>query len=499
MSIDPSKIQDLHRPYIDDVEITTKSGKKARRIAEVFDCWFESGSMPYAQDHYPFENTENWDKRFPADFIAEAIDQTRGWFYTLHVLATALFDKPAFKNVICSGWVVAADGEKLSKRKKNYAPMDEVFDQFGVDTLRFFMASSPIVNGEDVRFSTDYLRDVQRKVFMTLNNIFSFYKLYADVDGWKPKKPLEEPKSTNLLDQWMISRLNETIGEITKAMENYRLDKATRPLNDLLDDTSNWFVRRSRRRFWKSEDDTDKEQAYETLHYTLLRTCQLLAPFAPFLTDHIWRELVQGTELPTSVHTSDWPKAGKVSKEILQDMSGARFYINEGLSQRAEAKIKVRQPLQRAKITGSNWIENKELKNIIADELNVKEVIFEEPSKLSGKESFKEVIQRPSSVHPAKIEVDTNVTPALKREGLMRDVVRLVQNARKQAGLEVDDRINLGLFTKDKDLEKAINEFEGTIQSETLALSLNDNQPTAFETEVKIEGLKLKITLSKAK
>ncbi len=193
-AVDPESIADLHRPYIDKVLIKTDSGKIAKRIPEVFDCWFESGSMPYAQDHYPFENSEKWSERYPATFIAEAIDQTRGWFYTLHVLATALFDEPAFRNVICSGWIVAADGEKLSKRKKNYAPMDEVFDQFGVDSLRFFMASSPIVNGEDVRFSVDYLRDVQRKVFMTLYNTYTFYKLYADVDGWKPSSNLSRNK-----------------------------------------------------------------------------------------------------------------------------------------------------------------------------------------------------------------------------------------------------------------------------------------------------------------
>ena len=176
------------------MQIKTDSGKIAKRIPEVFDCWFESGAMPYAQDHYPFENKQEWEKKFPADFIAEAIDQTRGWFYTLHVLGTALFDSPAFKNVICSGWIVAADGEKLSKRKKNYAPMDEVFDQYGVDTMRFFMASSPLMNGEDTRFSVDYLRDVQRNVLMSLNNIYSFYKLYADVDKWQPKTLLRDPK-----------------------------------------------------------------------------------------------------------------------------------------------------------------------------------------------------------------------------------------------------------------------------------------------------------------
>ena len=252
-AVDPSKIGDLHRPYIDDVILKTDSGKLARRVPEVFDCWFESGSMPYGQEHYPFEGTEDWDKRFPADFIAEAVDQTRGWFYTLHVLGTALFDKPAFENAISSGWIVAADGEKLSKRKKNYAPMDDVFDQYGVDTMRFFIASSPLMNGEDTRFSVDFLRDVQRKVFMTLQSTYTFYELYAGVDGWKPDKNFVERKSDNTLDRWMISRVNQTVVDVTTNMNQYRLDKGTRPIYDLLDDLSNWFVRRSRRRFWKSQ------------------------------------------------------------------------------------------------------------------------------------------------------------------------------------------------------------------------------------------------------
>ncbi len=471
-AVDPSKVGDLHRPFIDDVEIKTDSGKIAKRIPEVFDCWFESGSMPYAQDHYPFEDKKEWEEHFPADFIAEAIDQTRGWFYTLHVLSTALFDKPAFNDVICSGWVVAADGEKLSKRKKNYAPMDEIFDQYGVDTLRYFMASSPIVNGEDVRFSVDFLRDVQRKVFMTLNNIYSFYKLYADVDGWKPDKPLEEPKSDNLLDKWMISILNEAIAEVTKAMDEYRLDRATRPITDLLDDASNWFVRRSRRRFWKSEDDSDKKQAYATLHYTLLRLCQLLAPFSPFLTDHLWRKLVDGTDVPSSVHLSDWPKSGYVDQKLLAEMAQARQIITEGLAVRAEAKVKVRQPL--ADLICPKLSDD--YKEIIAEELNVKEVNW-------GKE----------------LKLNTKVSPDLKREGLMREVIRNVQNARKQADLQVDDRINLSLVTDDNELKKAIEEHKDTIAQETLAKDLStDKSEHKNQNEVKVDGAELYISLAKA-
>ncbi len=468
-AVDPSKVTDLHRPFIDDVEIKTQSGKIARRIPEVFDCWFESGSMPYAQDHYPFENSDDWDSRYPADFIAEAIDQTRGWFYTLHVLATALFDKPAFRNVICSGWVVAADGEKLSKRKKNYAPMDNVFDQFGVDTLRFFMASSPIVNGEDVRFSVDYLRDVQRKVFMTLNNVYSFYKLYADVDKWEPKATFTEPESTNILDKWVISRVNQAVEEITTLMDSYRLDKATKPLSDLLDDVSNWFVRRSRRRFWKSEDDDDKQQAYETLYFTLVRLCQLLAPFSPFLSDHIWRQLVKGTDLPNSVHLSDWPIAGKVDEDLINNMQQAREAITVGLAQRAEAKVKVRQPL--AEVVMPRLAED--FREIVAEELNVKKVSW-------GKE----------------IKVITKITDELREEGIMRELVRHIQKARKDANLQVDDRLMLLVETKSPEIQRAIDAYKDLVMSETLAVVFGKVLADAYSSNVKIEGLDVQITLS---
>lgn len=470
-AVNPEKVSDLHRPYIDDVEIKTDSGKIARRIPEVFDCWFESGSMPYAQDHYPFENSENWDDRYPADFIVEAIDQTRGWFYTLHALATALYDKPAYKNVVCTGWVVAADGEKLSKRKKNYAPMDEVFDQFGVDTLRFFMASSPIVNGEDVRFSTDFLRDTQRKIFMTLNNIYNFYNLYAEVDGYVPKNPGLEPESTNVLDKWMISRLNEAIAEVTELMDSYRLDRSTRPIESLLDDVSNWFVRRSRRRFWKSEDDGDKQQAYATLHYTLLRLCQLIAPFSPFLPDHLWRKLTKDTDLPESVHISDWPEAGYVNNDLLIEMKTARDYIAEGLAQRSAAKVKVRQPLASVIVPELPYM----YREIIADELNVKEVNFGQ-----------------------SVDLNTNLTDDLRAEGMMRDIVRQVQNLRKNSGLNVDDRINLYINSENELAKKAVNMFKETIASETLASEWSDSLLENVA-DIKIDGLEVSISLEKAR
>jgi isoleucyl-tRNA synthetase len=477
-AINPEKVGDLHRPYIDDVQIRTDSGKIAKRIPEVFDCWFESGSMPYAQDHYPFDNAKEWEKGYPANFIAEAIDQTRGWFYTLHVLATALFDKPAFKNAIVSGWIVAADGEKLSKRKKNYAPMDDVFDQYGVDTMRFFMASSPLMNGEDTRFSVDFLRDVQRQVFMTFNNIYSFYKLYADVDKWQPSSPLIEPKSQSLLDQWMLARLNQAIAEVTSGMEEYRLDKGARPITDLLDDISNWYVRRSRRRFWKSEDDDDKQSAYETLHYVILRTAQLLAPFAPFLSDHIWRQMVQGTDLPESVHLSDWPSVKKpldTSRIMLENMSNARALITEGLAQRAAANIKVRQPLAKATVSGLEL--SPEMQQIVADELNVKEVINQQGTEVT-------------------IRMDTQLTDELKAEGIARDLIRLVNNARKNAGFNVDDRIRLRLKSSSKEVNQAIEEFKEMIYTETLATGELTGAGEHHE-KVKIDSHSAEIHLSR--
>ena len=473
-AIDPSLISDLHRPYIDKVMIKTESGKIAKRIDEVFDCWFESGSMPFAQNHYPFENKDNLNNIFPADFIAEAIDQTRGWFYTLHVIAVALFDEPAYKNVICSGWVVAADGEKLSKRKKNYAPMDEVLDQFGVDTLRFFMASSPIVNGEDVRFSTSLLQEVQRKIFMTLNNSFNFYKLYADIDHFKPEKILIEPTPTNVLDRWILARLNQVILDVTKHLDNYRLDKATQPIELLLDDLSNWYIRRSRRRFWKNDNDSDKLSAYETLNYTLLRVCQLLAPFSPFLVDHIWQELTKESNLSQSVHLSDWPNNTTISEDnIIIEMSKTRDFINQGLAQRANSSIKVRQPLASFTILDLN----KNYWEIIAEELNVKKIII-------GKE----------------LALDTNLTQALKEEGIAREVIRNIQSFRKQANFNVEDRIAIKLTTTDEAIQKALINQKELIDTETLtSKDLSTDDQIEYSGEFKVNGVGIELSISRIK
>lgn len=468
---------DVHRPGIDQVVIE-RDGKTYRRTEEVFDCWFESGSMPYAQDHYPFEHKAEFEQAFPAEFIAEGLDQTRGWFYTLQVLATALFDKPAFKNVIVNGLVLAGDGKKLSKRLRNYPDPEELFATTGADSLRFFLMSSPVVAGEDVRFSYDAVNEVKRNVFMTLWNTYAFLVLYADTSGWDPKDAykggkLAEPQSTNLLDRWLLARLNETVAEMTKQLDGYRIARATRPLRDLIDDLSNWYVRRSRRRFWKNDDATDRDSAFVTLHYTLARISQLMAPWSPFLPDVLWRDLTAGMGEAESVHLSDWPEAGETDKAVLGDMARARTYISEALAQRGASKIKVRQPLSLVVVPEVP----EELKVIVAEEVNVKQVVF-----AKGDEG---------------VELDVTLTPELAAEGMMRDVVRHVQQRRKEAGLRVSDRIELTLDTGDSRLKKAIEDHKETIQSEASATKLElsgkrDGVP------VKVNGAELFIGVQKA-
>lgn len=465
---------DLHRPGIDDISIE-KDGKTYRRVAEVFDCWFESGAMPYAQEHYPFNNKEDFKDSFPAEFIAEGLDQTRGWFYTLHVLGTALFKQPAFKNVIVNGLVLAGDGKKLSKRLRNYPDTSEVFSRFGADALRFFLVTSPVMAGEDVRFSAEAVQEVSRNVFMRLWNVYSFFTTYAEVDGWEAPEMLEEPKCANVLDRWLLARLNQTIDEVTKQADQYQLARASRPLRDLIDDLSNWYVRRSRRRFWKSENDQDKTSAYATLHYVLVRISQLMAPWSPFVAEKLWRGLTGGMDLPISVHLSDWPKAGEVDHGLLEQMRVLREVVTIGLAERAKAGIKVRQPLASAELAVPVKLSD-ELVQIALDELNVKTTTQKQAKAMSA-------------------TVDTALTDELKREGLAREVIRQVQSFRKEAGLNVEDRIKLVLASGDAELAKAIAQHKATIAAETLAVSLEVEGGLKHATETKVSSADLLISL----
>lgn len=472
LAVNPDDVVDLHRPHIDNVVLKTKDGRTAHRVEDVLDCWFESGSMPFAQMHYPFENKKRFEEGFPADFITEYIGQTRGWFYTLMVMQVALFGREAFKNCVAHGIVLGEDGRKLSKRLKNYPDVNEAFNNYGADSLRMYMLGSSVMSGDSSAFDNKALLETQRNVIQRFRNIHSFFSMYAEVDKWKPAKEFGTPQTKNVLDTWMLARLQQAINDVTEYADNYEVPKVMKSLAELLDDTSNWFVRRSRRRFWKSEDDGDKSQAYETLHYVLVRLTQLLAPWGPFVADDVWRKVTKATELPKSVHLSDWPEVRKVNQKVLDDMQAVRDVITEGLSQRAEAKIKVRQPLASVTVTDLPEV----YRDILAEELNVKEVKF------GGK----------------SLKLDTELTEELKAEGAMRDLVRHVQNLRKNAGLNVDDRIVLAIESADTLVQRAVATFTETIKQETLAVELTSDTQE-HQATAKVEGVQVALSLTKAK
>lgn len=479
LSPNAKDLDDLHRPFIDEV-IIERDGKTYRRVEEVIDCWFESGSMPIAQQHYPFNNKDKFDDSFPADYIGEGLDQTRLWFYVLHTISTIVFDKPAYKNVLVNGMIMAADGQKLSKRLKNYPPIEDVFENEGADTLRYYLLSSaPAVTADYMNFDRNALKDINRNLFMTLYNTASFLTMYTEIDDWTPDTLNMPANVSNPLDGWLIARVNETVKEVSKAADNFELSKATRPIYKLVDDMSNWYVRRSRRRFWKSEDDTDKLEAYKTLHWSLVTTCKLLAPWSPFMSDWLYRNITTDImSAPKSVHLCDWPEASELNIDILSDMEMVRQYVNDGLSIRAEAKIKVRQPLGSAELGGPNDLQ-KGLKEIIAEELNVKDLTYKQDDKLS-------------------VELNTEITQSLHNEGIARDIVRNIQSARKEAGLQVENRIKLCLHSESEALNIAVDEFKNIIIQETLTEQfLQSKNGLGFTKEVSVEGAKLTIELEK--
>ncbi len=479
LGVDTSQLTDLHRPFIDDI-IILKDAKTYRRVEEVIDCWFESGAMPVAQQHYPFDNKLEFEVGFPADYIGEGLDQTHQWFYVLHVISTIIFDKPAYKNVLVNGMILAPDGQKLSKRLQNYPPISEVFNLEGADALRYYLLSSmPAVSADYMRFDRDAVKDVSRNLFMTLYSCASFLCMYTEIDSWEPTS-LEAPaKLTNPLDSWLVARVNQTIIATTTSADSYQLSRASWPIYRLVDDISNWYVRRSRRRFWKSEDDRDKLEAYRTLHWVLITTCQLLAPWAPFMSDWLYRHLTADIALaPQSVHLSSWPKAGTIDEEILANMELVRVYVNDGLAARAEAKIKVRQPLSQAQVAGPSELSGA-LLLIIAEELNVKKVLTKKSQKSS-------------------VILDTYITQSLSNEGTARDIIRIVQSSRKEAGLLVENRIKLAVISSSKKINQAVGEFQDMIAHETLSKDFSSTKKSyKFTKSVNIDGQELTIELEK--
>ena len=488
------KPKDLHRPCIDEVTFKCeRCGGEMIRTPEVFDCWFESGSMPYAQWHYPFENKLLVEKAFPADFIAEGVDQTRGWFYTLHVLATALtlrdlglgVAKPAYKNVIVNGLILAEDGKKLSKRLRNYTPPEIIFEKFGADTLRYFLLTSTQI-GEDYYISDRRIEEVWRRTISTLWHAFLFFQTYTD----KNFKPAKNFKPKNLLDCWIMSRLNHLVAQTTKAMDNYELTDGARGIDGFVDDLSNWYIRRSRRRFQKPESGKEKDEAARTLYYVLFNLTKLIAPFIPFISEYIYQNLTKNYKLKTvprtetkflargknheSVHLCDYPKPEQklLNIKLEEKMRKIREITAMVLAERAKAGIKVRQPLpklkikNRASIYGSEGEEEdevlfayqglkieKELLNLIKEEANIKEITFDTKIK-------------------KEIELDTKITPKLKEEGLAREVIRNIQEMRKKAGLKPKDKISI-LYSGGAGLNKIIVENKKFIIEETLAQNIS--------------------------
>ena len=480
------KLDDYHLPQVMNVTFEC-DGAEMHHIGKVLDCWFESGSMPFAQFHYPFENKEKFEASFPADFIIEAIDQTRGWFYSLTAVNVALFGKSPWKNLICTGFINAADGKKMSKKLKNYTDPMELMNKTSADSFRFLMLSSPLTNGENFALADKDVMDVARKLGM-IWNMYDFFTMYAEVDGWEFNGDISDPLHdlTNPLDIWIVSRLHQLITEVERGLNNYNLQDATKPILPFLDDASNWYVRRSRRRFWKSEDDGDKNDAYRTLHYVLVRLSYMLAPFTPFLAEELYHNLTGDNE---SIHLKDWLPSGEIDNSMLRDMNALRTAVNDGLSKRASEGIKVRQPLASVKLINTISRDTPAevaqfLIDIAKDELNVKSVEIVTDSESES--------AQPSVVY------DLTITPELKREGLMREIIRHVQSARKQAGLQIDDRIVLSISSDDSEISQAIDAFADAIKSETLAVELNSAADESEKYDAKIEGKLVEISLKKA-
>jgi len=474
------ELEDYHRPWVDDITFDI-DGVHYTRIDKVLDGWFESGSMPFAQFHYPFENVEKFEANFPGDFIVEYVGQVRAWFYYVHAVNVGLFGHNAFKNVIVTGTVAGNDGKKMSKSVGNYTDPNELMDQFSGDSLRFTLLASPLLAGEDFSLKDKEVGDVARKLSMVWN-MYDFFTMYAEVDGWEFDGNLKDPSAslTNPLDQWVVSRVHQLIKEIEDNMDIYDIPNAVKPILPFIDDASNWFVRRSRRRFWKSEDDSDKDNAYKTLHYVLVRLSQALAPFVPFLSEELFRNLT-GEE---SVHLTDWPKAGVINSEVIDKMAMVRRYIEDGLRQRAEKGVKIRQPLASAEIGAYVGFLDDDLLMIINEELNIKGIVQSQTATNEVSDTSYE------------IKIDWNITPELKREGISREVIRFVQAARKKAGLNVDDHIDLSLTTEDHELAQAIAEFGSAICAETLAGAITSGQYDYAET-ITIEGKTLQLSLQK--
>lgn len=551
-----TKITDLHRHFIDDLTFV-RNGKTFKRIPEVFDCWFESGSMPYAQNHYPFENKDEFEKSFPADFIGEGLDQTRGWFYTLTILSTALFNRPAFKNVIVNGIVLAEDGAKMSKRLRNYPDPSIVIQKFGADAVRLYLMNSPAVKADDLCFKESGVELILRQVLLPLWNAYSFLNTYARIYDWKPKAVPTKPKA--VIDQWILSLLNKLAKDVEFGMDNYDLSHAIEPFITFVDQMTNWYIRRSRRRFWEEKPSQDRDEAFATLYHVLVELVKIAAAYVPFISDAIYQNL-RHDAMPESVHLCDFPKyQAEMRDEALEEaMAAVQITVSLGHSLRKEHKFKVRQPLPAAHIaSGDERILEflKDQQHLIADELNVKEVILGSDEtkfvSLKAKPNFRvlgkkvgklmrnaqvaidafgheqlttllaggtvdmhiegeTIVLTPEDVAVERqvregliaanqgvitIALDTLLTEDLLIEGLAREVVNKINTMRREGGFDVTDRIRVKIESGDR-VSKCFDMFGLMINNEVLAIAVEfgPNEGTAWD----LNGEQAKIAIMKA-
>ncbi len=559
---DPGEDVELHRPFIDNVTIRCpECGKEMRRVKEVIDCWYDSGSMPFAQWHYPFENKEMFEKNFPADFISEAIDQTRGWFYTLEAISTLLFDRAPFKNCIVLGHVQDAEGRKMSKHLGNVVDPFEMLDKFGADAVRwyFYTTSAPWL---PKRFSDEAVQEGQRKFLATLQNTYAFFAMYAQIDGFDPQAHPLDKTSLTLMDRWILSKLNSLIAEVDDHLANYRITEGANALAAFVDDLSNWYVRRGRERFWGKGMAGDKEAAFATLYHVLVTFSQLSAPFIPFLSEEIWQNLVVNNVpgAAESVHLSDFPvsDASRIDPDMEKQMDALLEAVQLGRACRNAANLKVRQPLAKMYVKGASF--DREYQELCEDELNVREVVFTEDArafttyrlkpqmrtlgpkygKLLGKigqhlaqmdgndavDAFNrgeeisfmiddtevklnkdDVLTTPMNKpgfiaaedRGVTVVLDTNLSDALIREGYAREVISKVQTMRKDTGFEVTDRISL-YYECDDELAAALEEYRDMISRTTLATSIvRGKAPEGFAAqEWDINGRKAVLAVRKA-
>jgi len=450
---------DLHKHLADKIKLKCdKCGGQMTRIPEVIDCWVESASMPFAEFHYPFENVETFKKRFPGQYIAEYIAQTRAWFYYMHVMAVLLFDDISFENVVCTGTILNDKGEKLSKSKMNYTDPWKIIDEFGVDALRYYLMTSVVMQAENLYFNDREVRDVYNKVMNIFDNILSFYTMYAS----EYNDNIKAENSKNILDKWILAKLNVLVGEVTEHMDTYDTVRAGRPIKDFIDELSTWYVRRSRDRF-KGENEEDKQFALSTLREVLLTLSKVMAPFTPFISESIYKEV--GGEME-SVHLETWPKVDEkmIDDKVINDMDITRKIVEMGHALRKESGIPVRQPLSLLQVVGYKLQEN--MVSIIADELNVKNVDINGDKDINGDNV---IVKEDENL---KIGLNTEITEELKKEGLVREIVRTINQMRKDQGLTIADVVVVEYYVEDELLKSVFDEYGEEIKKQVLAKEL---------------------------